>query len=326
MQRTRWVKNTETTIILYWNTCVWWAVFCARRENWITFKVINGVTLNHESSGLVFIHMRTYTLQAAAHDTNNTRVTTNSPPLQMSTDPKSLQTPISLSVTLSHAHTHTHKLVLHQLGPLAWGSPQWNFHAAIWRSIGDRDLLSGLHVPLEKTRKPEHIGFCKSEEERRGEETDASVDDGNLSKNKKYLYIYECVCVSMFVLCMLVRYSCQSSGWAGTVAKQGKCWPLFFVVVLWRKWRKRSSEALNWPWTLEKTTPPVRGKVSVVGGQRTLTDTVFAVMQHLLFGVVRDCVYSFTFRSELNRFCALSNRSNRREDTECAYIHSHAKN
>ena len=71
--------------------------------------------------------------------------------------------------THTHTHMHTHKLVLHQLGPLAWGSPQWNFHAAIWRSIGDRDLLSGLHVPLEKTRKPEHIGFCKSEEERRGD-------------------------------------------------------------------------------------------------------------------------------------------------------------
>lgn len=82
----------------------------------------------------------------------------------MSTNPKSLHLRnSSLSFSLSHTH------VLHQLGPLASGSPQWNFHAAIWRSIGDRDLLSGLHVPLEKTRKPEHIGFCKSEgEERRG--------------------------------------------------------------------------------------------------------------------------------------------------------------
>ena len=66
-----------------------------------------------------------------------------------------------------------------------------------------------------------------------------------------------------------------------------------------------------------KKQPPVRGKVSVVGGQRTLTDTVFAVMQHLLCGFVRDSVYSFTFRSRLNRFCALSNKSNRQEDTEC---------
>lgn len=109
------------------------------------------------------------------------------------------ETPLSFS----------HTLVLHQWGPLASDSPQWNFHAAIWRSIGERDLLSGLDVPVEKTRKLEHIGFCKSE----GKEKSSWIlpllllTIWSFSIGKKSL----CLCTSVGICICIVWHLCQSS-------------------------------------------------------------------------------------------------------------------
>lgn len=142
-----------------------------------------------------------------------------------------------LSFSNPHTHTYTstqaHTHILHQLGPLASGSPQWNFHAAIWRSIGDRDLLSGLHVPLEKTRKPEHIGFCKSEEEERGERRSEKRGGENISTELldftnatgekenswhkwsllSYVWVWVCMCRRCLRVQadVHVQYLCQSS-------------------------------------------------------------------------------------------------------------------
>ena len=113
-----------------------------------------------------------------------------------------------LSYTLTHTHTHTHTISLHWLGPSASGSPQWNFHAAIWRSIGDRDLLSRLDVPLEKTRKLEHIGFCKSEEKKLLDlATALAAADCKSLQEKKPL----CSWIGLSTSVCVVQYLCQSS-------------------------------------------------------------------------------------------------------------------
>lgn len=132
-----------------------------------------------------------------------------------------------------------------------------------WRKQGNQNILASVNQEEESS--------CISS---------TLLDYGGLSK-KISLFVY------VHGLCVSVH--CPSS--AMQVQEQNSVLTSrSFVVVLWRKQRKWSWEPLNWPWTLEKQ-PAVRGKVTVIGRQRALTDTMFAVMQCLLYSDVCVCVH-----------------------------------
>lgn len=188
------------------------------------------------------------------------------------------QKPLSLS--------HTHAC----WGPLASDSPQWNFHAAIWRSIGERDLLSGLDVPVEKTRKLEHIGSCKSE----GKEKSSwilpllllTIWSFSIGKS---LCVYVSVWESVSALCGIC-VKVQLSRYCRKTVE-------VLTPILCHDIMKEMEEMgpLNWPQALEKQ-PTVRGKVTVIVRQ---------LCSDVNTAPVNVCVLHCTVNSRYSWFCVV---------------------